>query len=121
MSITRRPLMNTVKKCSIFKIIVWTLIFSHVSSYAYAQPVGRVSYTEGRVDILRAGETEAVPVLEGESVSIGDVLRTKTDSKAEISFDDDSAIHMAQSTRIVVSDYKLGDDNKREDATITLE
>ena len=53
-----------------------------------AETVGTITYLEGRVDKLGKDGSTYVPVTAGEQVSTGDVLRTKSYSKAEITFAD---------------------------------
>jgi hypothetical protein len=72
------------------------------------------------VDILKSGEKEAVPAKIDDLVSAGDFIRTKSESKAEILFNDDSVVRLGQNSRIQIKDYQLSGD-KRKTATILLE
>ena len=87
----------------------------------YAIEIGQVTYVEGRVDLFRQNVSEAVPLREGDIISIGDSVRTKSNSKAEVSFKDRSVVRMAQSSKITIEDYVLGPGNTRKTATILLE
>ncbi|MCX5705377.1 MAG: FecR domain-containing protein [Candidatus Omnitrophica bacterium] len=98
-------------------LLIAAILFS---SSAFAQEVGRVTYVEGRVDMLKAGAKEAVMIKADEPVSVGDFIRTKSDSKAEIVFNDESVVRVAQNSRLQVKDYQLSGD-KRKTATILLE
>ena len=87
----------------------------------FAQEVGRVTYVEGRVDILKQGKTEAAMIKADEPVGVGDFIRTKSDSKAEIVFVDDSVLRIAQNSRVQIKDYQLTKGNDRKSATILIE
>jgi hypothetical protein len=100
------------------KILILAIVF--FARGAFAAEVGRVTYVEGRVDILKSGAKEAVLIKADEPVSIGDFIRTKSDSKAEIVFADESVVRLAQNSRIQIKDYQLNGD-KRKTATIMLE
>jgi len=67
--------------------------------------VGKFSYVEGRVDILRGGSLRAIPVKIGDPVNINDVVRTKSNSKAKISFTDGNTVMLAERTRIDIDKY----------------
>lgn len=71
------------------------------------EAVGRFTYTEGKVDLLHGGELPAVPAKKGELVNVKDIVRTKSDSKAEILFDDGNILRLAQRTRIDISEYAM--------------
>ncbi|HNX91420.1 MAG TPA: FecR domain-containing protein, partial [Candidatus Omnitrophota bacterium] len=86
-----------------------------------AETVGTISYIEGRVDRLAKDGKSYLPVAAGEQVSTGDVLRTKSSSKAEITFTDKSVVRMSDGTQIKVSDYLVGQDGYRKNAVIDLE
>ena len=60
------------------------------SSIAAAEVVGRLTQVEGRVDLLKGGNLPAISVKVGDTVAPGDVIRTKSQSKAQITFIDDS-------------------------------
>ncbi|MBI3599991.1 MAG: FecR domain-containing protein [Nitrospinae bacterium] len=91
-----------------------------VPSLSFAEPVGSFSRVEGRVDILKAGETSAVPVKSDDSVSMGDIVRTKSDGKAEITFKDDTTIRLAPETRMKLDEYVFNPDNSRKTGVLGL-
>jgi len=74
---------------------------------AWAAPVGTFTKIEGRVDILRTRGGEAAVVRVGDPVNMGDAIRTKQNSKAEIQFKDDSVIQLAPETRITIDEYSF--------------
>lgn len=88
---------------------------------AYAGEVGRMTYVEGRVDLFSPGSDKAAYVKEGSPVNVGDSIRVKSNSRAEVTFADKSVVRIAQNSKLDVSDYKLDDSNNRKTATLRLE
>ncbi len=82
-------------------------------------PVGVFSRVEGNVDVLRTNEPRAVVVRPGDPVSLGDAVRTKRRSKAEIRFKDDTVLQLAPETRIIVDQYTFSG-NRRESGFLSL-
>ncbi|MDD5496730.1 MAG: FecR family protein [Candidatus Omnitrophica bacterium] len=86
-----------------------------------AAEVGKVMGTTGRVDIFRSGSDGAIVAGEGDPVSVGDSIRTKSNSKAEIEFFDKSILRIAESSKVDIAEYTLDTNNRRKAATIKLE
>jgi hypothetical protein len=72
---------------------------------AAAAPVGTFTKIEGSVDMLRRSDTAAVRVKTGDRISMGDAIRTKRDSKAEITFLDATVVQLGPETRITIDEY----------------
>jgi hypothetical protein len=70
-----------------------------------AATVGRFTMVEGQVDLLHQGKLPAIPAKVQEGVEPGDVIRTKSKSKAQVKFVDDSIITMAPESRMAVADF----------------
>lgn len=67
--------------------------------------VGRFIQVQGRVDLLRQGELPATPAeLHGE-VEVGDIVRTKSASRAQIQFVDDTLVTIGPESRIAIEKY----------------
>lgn len=79
---------------------------------AQAEPVGRITYVEGRVDITPPGQI-ARPAYLGFEVHVGDIIRTKSRSKAEITFTDTTIMRLAQKSRVEISEYLTGKSRRR--------
>jgi len=73
-----------------------------------AESIGKITAAEGKVDILREGALPAVAAKAGDGVFLKDIIRTKSDSKAEILFTDGSVLKLAQRSRIDLSEYVSG-------------
>ena len=110
--------MNMAKRYTVLLAAMVAVLL--VPCLAAAEPVGTFTKIEGSVDILRQGDTAAVRVRIGDPVSLGDAVRTKRDGKAEITFRDDTAIHLAPETRITIDEYSFRCDSSRERGLIGL-
>ncbi len=76
-----------------------------ISFSAQAAAVGRFTLVEGQVDVLHHGKVPAVAAKTGDGVEAGDVIRTKSKAKAQVTFVDDSFVTMAPESRITVADF----------------
>ncbi len=79
---------------------------------AFAEPVGEFSAIRGNVDITAPG-AGARPAVPGDPVSVGDIVRTKSGSKAEIVFSDGSVARLAPGSRIEITEYLVGKDETK--------
>ncbi|MFC1896461.1 FecR domain-containing protein [Thermodesulfobacteriota bacterium] len=84
---------------------------------ARAQSVGTFTYVEGTV-LVTSGGQEPRSVNTGDVVSLGDVIRTETDSKAEVTFQDGNILRFAENSEVSVNRYALG--QERTDSLIQL-
>lgn len=106
------------KKIAVKAALVFFMLLISASP-ALAEAVGRFTAIEGRVDVLRPGQKRASPVALGAAVSEGDIVRTKSDSFAEITFSDDTVLKLTQSTRVEIKEYLLSG-NKRQSGALKL-
>src|SRR3972149_5050180 len=67
--------------------------------------VGKFTFLQGRVDVLRQPAPRAMPVKMGDAVFVGDIIRAKSASKAEITFNDGNIVRVASGTRVEISEY----------------
>lgn len=72
-----------------------------------AETVGKIRSAEGIVEIARGGVFPAMKAMPGDPVNLKDLIRTKSDSKAEVLFNDGVVLRLAQRTRIDVSEYMM--------------
>ncbi len=87
---------------------------------AAAEVVGRLTQVEGRVDLLKGGKLPANPVKLQDGVEPGDVLRTKTLSKAQITFIDNSVITLSPESRLAVDEYLFDPGKQKRSAVLNL-
>lgn len=71
---------------------------------ALAAPVGKITQVEGNVDLSRSGQA-AMRASVGDPVNQGDILRAKSKSKAEVTFDDGNLLRLAEGTRVRITQY----------------
>ena len=89
-------------------------------SPAQADMAGRLTMVEGRVDRLRGGQLPANPVKVDDGVQPGDVLRTKSLSRATITFIDNSTLTISPESRVAIEEYMFNPDQKKRNAVIQL-
>jgi hypothetical protein len=73
---------------------------------AHAAIVGRFTMVRGQVDLLKQGNLPAIPAKLQGGVSPGDIIRTKSRSKAQLTMVDDSVITLAPMSRLAIADYQ---------------
>lgn len=81
------------------------LIFLFAAGAQSAETVGKFSAVEGKVDVLKDGRLPAIIAEHGVVVSANDIVRTKSGSKAEITFNDGNVVRIAEKSRISISEY----------------
>ncbi|MHB9072849.1 MAG: FecR domain-containing protein [Desulfobaccales bacterium] len=89
-------------------------------SGAPAEVVGHLTQVEGRVDLLKGGNLPAIPVKLQDGVESKDVLRTKSLSKAQITFIDNSSITVSPESRIAIEEYLLDPAQKKRTAVLNI-
>jgi hypothetical protein len=87
-------------------IIPWLCLISLGFPWGVgAAQVGRFIQVEGEVDLLKAGKLPTLPVKVEDPVQPGDVIRTKSGSRAQVKFIDDSLITIAPGSRVAIEEY----------------
>jgi len=101
--------MVTRKKKVVFLFLSFFLTLFCLKTYlppcGAAESVGKFTKVEGTVDILRGGNLPAISVKVGDTLGVKDVIRTKSNSMAEILFIDGNTIKISQRSRIDISEY----------------
>ncbi|MBI4949332.1 MAG: FecR domain-containing protein [Deltaproteobacteria bacterium] len=82
--------------------------------------VGYISKLDGKADLTRAGSAQAVTARQGDKVSVGDVVRTKPGSKAELTFNDKTVVRLAPESRVKIDEYLFNPDGGRKKASLYL-
>ena len=70
-----------------------------------AAVVGRLTEVQGEVDLLKGGKLPATPVQQGAHLETGDVLRSKSLSKAQVTLTDNSTITLSPQSRLAIDEY----------------
>jgi hypothetical protein len=101
------------------KILIFTFFihFLFLAGFAQAVPVGEFTDVKGRVDVTVTGE-EARPVNLGDKVNVGDIVRTKSESTAEITLVDENIIKLLPASRLEISEYIV--DEKQTKGILSL-
>jgi hypothetical protein len=100
-------------------VISLTLALAGVG-IADAAVVGRLTQVEGRVSLLKGGNLPAVTVKTGDPVEPGDVVRTKSLSRAQITFIDKSILTISPESRIAVAEYLVDTSQRKRRAVLDI-
>ena len=98
-------------------ILAWG---SMLPGAAKAAVVGRLTEVQGRVDLLKGGKLPATPVQVGAQLETGDVLRSKSLSKAQITLVDDSVITLSPQSRLAIDEFVYNASQKKRQAVIEI-
>jgi hypothetical protein len=92
---------------SIFVLaVLWMLLnFTLLAGVSIAKEVGKVTMVEGVVEVLRGGKLPAQPLKPGDVINLGDVIRTKSEARAEVTLKDGSIVRIAPRSRLDISHY----------------
>ncbi|MCG6553952.1 MAG: FecR family protein, partial [Candidatus Magnetominusculus sp. LBB02] len=93
------------------------VLFTAAAAFA-ATEIGKATFIEGNVDVLRAGNLPAMTLKVNDPIFEKDTVRTKAASKAELTFKDGNILRLAQSTRIDISEYIA--DSAQSKSAVTL-
>lgn len=87
---------------------------------AQAAVVGKFTMVEGQVDLLKKGKLPAVPVKLKDGVEPGDVIRTKSQGKAQITFVDDTTMTFSPSSRVAIEAYMYNAAKKQRNGVVQV-
>jgi hypothetical protein len=90
------------------------------STFAGAEVVGRLTQEEGRVELLKGGKLPAVALKLNDPVEPGDVIRTKSRSKAQVKFIDDSTLNLSQEARFAIEEFKFQPNQGKRRAVLKI-
>jgi hypothetical protein len=91
-----------------------------VSAVAAAGVVGHLTQREGRVELLKGGNLPAIPLKTDDTVEPGDVIRTKSLSKAQITFIDHSILTLSQDARIAIEEFTYDPNQGKRHAVLEM-
>ena len=96
------------------------LVFVGLAALAQAEVAGRITQVEGTVDFLRGGKLPASAAKLDDSVEVGDVMRTKSLSKAQITFMDNTVVTISPESRIAIEEYMFDPGKGKRSAVLQL-
>jgi hypothetical protein len=108
------------KAKGLYHFIFAALVMLITVTPALADAAGTFTFIDGRVDILKPGQERAFPVELGAAVSSQDIIRTKRNSRAEITMDDGTVLRLSQGSRLEISSYMLDESGTLKEGTINL-
>jgi len=108
-----------MKTCNSLVAAILILIMGLVVA-APAEVAGRLTMVEGRVDLLKGGQLPSVEAKLENPVSTGDVLRTKSLSKAQVTFSDNTVMTISPESRIAFEEYMYDAGHGKRSAVINL-
>jgi hypothetical protein len=108
-------------------LVVLTLSLILISSLglgstpkAEAAVVGHFTDVEGRVDLMKGGNPPATPVKVQDPVEVGDVIRTKSLSRAQVKFVDDTVLTISPESRVGVEEYMYDGSKGQRQASLEV-
>jgi hypothetical protein len=87
---------------------------------AHAAVVGRFSLIVGQVDLLKGGKLPAISAKMQGGVEPGDIIRTKSRAKAQLTMVDNSVITLAPESRLAIADYQYNPAQESRRAVVRL-
>lgn len=92
--------------------IVALFMITLTPALSRGEVVATLTFVRGKVDVLEKGEVRALPVKKGAKLNVGDIVRTKSRSRAQISFVDGSKVNMAQKSRVEIKAFSYNKEKK---------
>jgi ferric-dicitrate binding protein FerR (iron transport regulator) len=92
------------RKC-LWALVALLLLTLLIAASAHAAVVGRFTLIKGQVDVLKGGKIPAMAGKVQDGVEPGDVIRTKSGAKAQLSMVDASVITLAPESRLAIADF----------------
>jgi hypothetical protein len=89
-------------------------------SPAAGAAVARFTQVEGRVELLKGGQLPAIPVKSEDPAELGDVVRTKSLSKAQLTFVDNSVVTISPESRLAIEQYLFEPAKGKRNAVLQL-
>jgi hypothetical protein len=88
--------------------IAWLLTAICLVPDLHAAAIATLRAVAGSVDIMRGGALPAVPARNGEQVSSGDLVRTKSNGFAEVVYGDGTVLRISQRSRVDIGEHFSG-------------
>lgn len=79
---------------------------------AFARPAGEFTAVTGEVDLTREDDAARI-VSVGDAVAVGDIVRTKSEARAEIELSDGTRLRIGPGSRLEIAQHLIGDENPK--------
>ncbi|MEA3489229.1 MAG: FecR family protein, partial [Candidatus Omnitrophota bacterium] len=110
-----------MKKTAFFILVcMLTCMIYSVPAVAAEAGIGKYTFISGRADVLHKAGGGACRIKENDPVYLGDIVRTKSNSRVEITFDDESVLRLAPNSRVAVEEYSIDENSRRQNALVKL-
>jgi hypothetical protein len=119
---TNREMQNNGMSCrsltTCLKLLIACIVMTAVIGLAVpyagaAEDIAKFSRVEGKVDVLRAGSLPGIAAKTGDAIFEKDIIRTKSDSTAEILFSDGAVLKVSPRSRLDISEYVTAEKGNR--------
>ena len=87
---------------------------------AQAAAVGRFTQVTGEVDLLKQGKLPATPVKLEDRVEPGDIIRTKSQARAQVTFMDDTTMTISPGSRVAIESYMYDAAKKERNGVVQI-
>ncbi|MBL4775418.1 MAG: FecR domain-containing protein, partial [Mariprofundus sp.] len=99
--------------CAMFVVCLWS------GTLLAAAGVAEFKKVHGMVDVFHVGERQAVSVTVGDSLAVGDIVRTGKRSRAQLKFADGSVLNIGSLSKIQVGEFSFSADSKVRKTSIS--
>lgn len=89
----------------IFLFILLSLVFQPKDVHAAGEAAGKLTVVRGSVTVKRPGNEKLLPARAGDTLFVGDILKTGTESAARAVLTDDSSVTLSSATAVRINQY----------------
>ena len=100
--------------------LMFLLALSVLSWGAEGKPIGSITAIEGEVWLAHGGDKASYPAILGDSIYLYDHIQTETSSRAQILFEDESLLNLAENTIIQITEHIYSAEENRRSVVIRL-
>jgi len=114
--------MNCIQRITMISAVLASICLLALSSSVtdlHAAVIASLRGVTGQVDILANGQLPAKPAKNGDQISNGDLVRTKSASTAEVVYNDGTVLRLAQRSRIDIGEHFSGKSPNSSEVKLT--
>jgi hypothetical protein len=102
------------------KTLIGFIVMLGCAAAAQAAEVGRFTQVEGQVELLKAGQSPAVPAAAQTGVEEKDVIKTGDESRAQLRFLDDTILTIAPLSQVTIESYLYDAQQKKRQSSFEV-